>query len=106
MINQKKTDREIKMEEDFKPLGHWEAVVINEQTEGNRGVTITTKYKSRNGDILDNIAHKIKLDLITNLKYGFTNPIRVIIEKEGKLKIADEVQSYDKKDENIVKFMK
>lgn len=106
MINQKKTKREIKMEDDLKLLGHWEAAVINEQTDGNKGITITTKYKSRKGDTLDNIAHKIKLDMITNIKYGFTNPIKVMIEKEGKLKIADEVQSYNKKDENVVKFIR
>jgi hypothetical protein len=95
MINGKKTDREIIMESDLKLLGmNWVARVINQQDFKSSGelFEISTEYKSSKGDTLDSITHKVKLDLITNLKYEFTNPIKVMIKKDDdKIKIADEI---------------
>lgn len=95
MINGKKTDREVIMESDLKLLGvNWVARVINQQDfkDDGEAYEIVTEYKSSKGDTLDSITHKIKLDLMTNLKYGFTNPIKVMIKKDDdKIKIADEI---------------
>jgi hypothetical protein len=100
MINGKKTEREIDMERNLELLGNWEARVVNTQAveEGKVGrvATITTPYSSRDGDTLDSITHKIKLDLITNLKYGFENPIKVAIRKEKGGIVADEINIMEK----------
>jgi hypothetical protein len=102
MINGKKTKREKKMEKRTEKLGEWEAKVVNIQAltdEGKvRAVTITTPYSSEKGDTLDSITHKIKLDLMTNLKYGFESPIKVAIrkQKKGGGIIADEMNAIEK----------
>ena len=71
-------------------------MVINQQVGDKKVAEIETPYTSRKGDTLDNITHKIKLDLITNLKYGFENPIKVLIRKERGGVIADEINIMEK----------
>ena len=62
----------------------WKAEVINtaqiEDEKGIKGVSVTTTYTSENNTFED-ILHKVKLDLHTNLHYGFSLPIRIKIER-------------------------
>jgi len=62
------------------PKLKWVTRVINYDRKGDMEARIVTNFNSDNTD-LDGIAHKIKLDLITNLLYGFEKPIMVQIRK-------------------------
>ena len=54
----------------------WECLVRN--AEG--GVFISTHFESKHHKI-EQILHKVELDLMTNLHYGFKNPIEVAIRR-------------------------
>jgi hypothetical protein len=43
-----------------------------------QGVLIETTYKS-----IEEALHKIELDLMTNLHFGFQNPIQILIKEVG-----------------------
>jgi hypothetical protein len=91
MIDGKKTDREERMEKEILNYD-WEAEVLNEEDIDATGteVKLATFFNSDIDKTLDAILHKIKLDLMTNLKYGFEKPIRVRIRKIKKI-VADEM---------------
>ncbi|HEA64591.1 MAG TPA: hypothetical protein ENI02_00390 [Candidatus Aminicenantes bacterium] len=52
----------------------WIVCVKNEE----KGVVIGTNFYS-DKHAIENVLHKIELDLMTNLHYGFINPIEVRI---------------------------
>jgi len=83
MKNNKKTEweahQEMRLQRDM-PNVKWVAEVVNQETVGNNGIAVVSKFNSENTE-LDGIAHKVKLDLITNLLHGFKNPILVRIKK-------------------------
>lgn len=64
-----KTELKERMEADGK-----EFAVFVANTE--EGVTIVSKF-----DTIEETLHKIELDLMTNLHFGFVNPIKVSIKE-------------------------
>lgn len=54
----------------------WEAVVVTNE----HGVQVVTPFNSKNSTI-ENVMHKVELDLMTNLHFGFINPIQVAIQE-------------------------
>lgn len=64
------------------PNVKWVARVKNfvVDKENNKGAILDTEFTSENCD-LDGVAHKVKLDLITNLLNKFEEPILVQIKK-------------------------
>ena len=84
MINGPKTNREVELENRMKESNFtWKVTVINSED----GDVIMTHYSSEI-DSLDNVLHKIKLDLMTNLEYGLVNPIQVIIKQTNTSEIS------------------
>jgi len=79
MTEKEKTDLEKQHEERMKKENKsWKCLVVN-TILGNK---IETEYTSENCD-LDGILHKVKLDLMTNLHFNYSEPIKIrIIEVE------------------------
>ena len=75
------TERRKNLKERFKLSGKkWKAKVVNIVVEGNKGFEVITHFDSDKHDI-EQILHKIELDLYTNLEFGFKIPISVVIEE-------------------------
>lgn len=94
MINGKKTEREISMEKEIEERRiEWEARVINQglsiKDKGKRKLVktarIETPYSSIKGDTLDNILHKVKLDLMSDLRLELKSPIVIQIRRVKKV---------------------
>jgi len=64
-----------RMEEDNK---YWTCVVVNEDDTAK----VTTGFNS-DRESLDNVLHKIELDLMTNLHLNIISPIKVYIIERG-----------------------
>ena len=81
MIDGRRTEWEkqqmnrLKKEMEKKPF-KWEAIVVN----SIKGVEMNTGFNSDAHD-LDNVTHKVELDLMTNLLHGFEMPIQVGIRR-------------------------
>ena len=76
------TKHKTKIKERYEKSGKkWIAEVENlaKGLEGEE-IKITTEYNSENSDI-ENILHKVELDLYTNLEFGFELPIKVKIKE-------------------------
>ena len=57
----------------------WVAVVINKEGKGIRpAFKVATNFYSDN-DTIECVLHKIELDLMTNLHFGFKEPIEIKI---------------------------
>jgi len=67
---------EERMKKEKKPL---KVVVVN--TEIHEAYPITAKVESTFHDI-EKVLHKIRLDIMTNLHYGFKNPIQIYVTKD------------------------
>jgi hypothetical protein len=52
----------------------WKAIVINRED----GFELTTPFNSENHE-LENVLHKVELDLMTNLHLGIKKPIQIYI---------------------------
>lgn len=79
METQHKTQLQRRMKQDSKK---WEVMIRSREEGNNAGIMITTHFNSEDVTF-ENVLHKIELDLMTNLHYGFKNPIEVFI-KEAK----------------------
>jgi hypothetical protein len=71
--------QEMRLQRDM-PNVKWVARVVNQEQYDKMGFALITEFTSENTE-LDGIAHKIKLDLITNLLHGFESPILIEIKK-------------------------
>lgn len=61
----------------------WIVVVTNHEEQDGKGFEVKTNFFSgKNG--FEEVLHKIELDLMTNLHYGFTKPILIQIQEVGK----------------------
>ena len=70
---------ESRMTKDNKEL---KVLIVN--TDYNEQYDITAKVRSEFFDI-ETVLHKIRLDIMTNLHFGFKNPIEIYVsEKDGK----------------------
>jgi len=70
--------QEMRLQRDM-PNVKWTARVVNQEETKTLGFKVISDYTEEDG--LDTVAHKIKLDLITNLLHGFEKPILVQIKK-------------------------
>jgi hypothetical protein len=95
MIEDKKTKREELMEHNISNM-KWVAKVINRQDFGDKGFEVITEYNSEKND-LDSIIHKVKLDMITNLRYNYEQPIMIFVKRvDDNIRIQDEVNKMEK----------
>jgi|GEM_PF-2950071 len=78
MNTKHKKQLQLRMQEENKK---WKVAIVNMESLG-KGISseIWTKFNSQE-DSLENVLHKIELDLMTNLHYGFKNPIQVYIKE-------------------------
>ena len=78
------TERMTELKERFeKSKKSWVAKVINTAKEGNKSFSVVSIFDSCDCKI-ENILHKVELDLFTNLENGFTAPISILIEEKNK----------------------
>ena len=89
-----KTEREKLMENNIEGM-KWVAKVVNREEFEDEGFEIQTKYSSDKHS-LDLIAHKVKLDMITNLRYRYEKPIKIFIKRvDDKIRIQDEMNKME-----------
>lgn len=92
MNTEHKTELQQRMKADKKD---WVAVVVTQE----HSTEVKTHYNSEQHSI-ENIIHKVELDLMTNLHFGFKNPILVAIKEKNnphnRLTIADNEPSNTK----------
>lgn len=79
METERKAELQARMEKDKKK---WVAVVINKAIASNKdkmiGYKVATNFYSETHEI-ENVLHKVELDLMTNLHLGLTDAIEVKI---------------------------
>jgi hypothetical protein len=60
----------------------WIVVVTNREERDGKGFEVKTNFFSgKNG--FEGVLHKVELDLMTNLHYGFNSPIQIQIQEVG-----------------------
>lgn len=95
MIDNHKTKREVAMEHNISNM-KWTAIVTNRQDFGNEGFEVTTEYNSDKND-LDSVIHKVKLDMITNLRYNYEQPIMIFVKRvDDNIRVQDEINKMEK----------
>jgi len=77
------TKRMTELKERFeKSKKSWIAKVISTAKEGNKSFSVVSIFDSRDCKI-ENILHKVELDLYSNLEKGFTAPTSISIEEKN-----------------------
>lgn len=66
-----------------KNIKSWKIEVENIATNGERGVKLTSEFESE-GNNIEDVLHKVELDLYTNMEYNFKTPIKISIIKVEK----------------------
>ena len=77
MKTKHKTQLQKRMKEDGKK---WQVMVRNFEAKEGIAMQVSTIFDSEKDDI-ENVLHKIELDLMTNLHFGFKKPIEVFIKE-------------------------
>jgi len=79
METKHKAQLQRRMKQDSKS---WEVMVRNFESVEGIAVQVTTHFNSEK-DAIENVLHKVELDLMTALHFGFKHPVEVFI-REGK----------------------
>jgi hypothetical protein len=77
METKHKAQLQRRMKQDSKS---WEVMVSNFESKEGIAMQVNTHFNSEK-DAIENVLHKIELDLMTALHFGFKNPIQVFIRE-------------------------